>query len=81
MSTQNNFSTNALHAGHDVSANGGTRAVPIYQSSSYVFKNADHAADLFSLAEPGFSTPASTIPRTTFWSKDWRPWKAGSRRW
>ncbi|SDL63083.1 O-acetylhomoserine sulfhydrylase [Salinimicrobium catena] len=54
MSTQNNFSTNALHAGHDVSANGGTRAVPIYQSSSYVFKNADHAADLFSLAEPGF---------------------------
>ncbi|MEG9328863.1 O-acetylhomoserine aminocarboxypropyltransferase/cysteine synthase family protein [Salinimicrobium catena] len=54
MSTQNNFSTNALHAGHDVTANGGTRAVPIYQSSSYVFKNADHAADLFSLAEPGF---------------------------
>ena len=54
MSTQQNFSTNALHAGHDVSANGGTRAVPIYQSSSYVFKNADHAADLFSLAEPGF---------------------------
>ncbi len=54
MSTQNNFSTNALHAGHDVTANGGTRAVPIYQSSSYVFKNADHAAALFSLAEPGF---------------------------
>ncbi len=53
MSTQK-FSTNALHAGHDVTANGGTRAVPIYQSTSYVFKNSDHAADLFSLAEPGF---------------------------
>lgn len=53
MSTQK-FATNALHAGHDVTTNGGTRAVPIYQSSSYVFKNADHAADLFSLAEPGF---------------------------
>ena len=53
MSTKN-FSTKALHAGHDVSQNGGTRAVPIYQTTSYVFKNSDHAADLFSLAEPGF---------------------------
>ncbi|MEO1010674.1 MAG: O-acetylhomoserine aminocarboxypropyltransferase/cysteine synthase family protein [Bacteroidota bacterium] len=48
------FSTDALHAGHDVSANGGTRAVPIYQSTAYVFNNADHAANLFSLAETGF---------------------------
>ncbi|WP_373055522.1 O-acetylhomoserine aminocarboxypropyltransferase/cysteine synthase family protein [Zunongwangia sp. H14] len=48
------FSTNALHAGHDVAANGGTRAIPIYQTTSYVFKDSQHAADLFSLAEPGF---------------------------
>ena len=54
MSTQNKFSTNALHAGHNVNANGGTRAVPIYQSSSYVFHDSEHAASLFSLAEPGF---------------------------
>ncbi|MEB8346949.1 O-acetylhomoserine aminocarboxypropyltransferase/cysteine synthase [Flavobacteriaceae bacterium KMM 6898] len=47
------FSTNALHAGHDVAANGGTRAVPIYQSTAFVFKDSDHAANLFSLAEPG----------------------------
>ncbi len=47
------FSTNALHAGHDVAANGGTRAVPIYQSSAYVFNDSDHAANLFALAEPG----------------------------
>ena len=53
MSTQK-FATNALHAGHDVSKNAGTRAVPIYQTSSYVFNNSDHAANLFSLAEPGF---------------------------
>ncbi|MCF4101980.1 O-acetylhomoserine aminocarboxypropyltransferase/cysteine synthase [Gillisia sp. M10.2A] len=53
MSTQQ-FSTNALHAGHDVTTNGGTRAVPIYQTTSYVFKDSDHAANLFSLAEPGF---------------------------
>jgi O-acetylhomoserine (thiol)-lyase len=54
MSTPQKFSTNALHAGHDVTANGGTRAVPIYQTTSYVFKDSDHAANLFSLAEPGF---------------------------
>ncbi|MFL9843038.1 O-acetylhomoserine aminocarboxypropyltransferase/cysteine synthase family protein [Flavobacterium rhizosphaerae] len=48
------FSTNALHAGHDVTKNGGTRAVPIYQTTSYVFNNAEHAANLFGLAEPGF---------------------------
>ncbi|MFH4964507.1 O-acetylhomoserine aminocarboxypropyltransferase/cysteine synthase family protein [Gaetbulibacter sp. M235] len=53
MSTQK-FATNALHAGHDVSANGGTRAVPIYQTTSYVFNNTEHAANLFSLKELGF---------------------------
>ena len=44
----------ALHAGHDTTLTSGTRAVPIYQTSSYVFNNADHAANLFSLAEPGY---------------------------
>lgn len=53
MSTQK-FATKALHEGHDVTKNGGTRAVPIYQTTSYVFHNADHAANLFGLAEPGF---------------------------
>jgi O-acetylhomoserine (thiol)-lyase len=53
MSTQK-FATNALHTGHDVSSNKGTRAVPIYQSTSYVFNDADHAANLFNLSETGF---------------------------
>ena len=53
MSTQK-FSTNALHAGHDVTQTAGTRAVPIYQTSSYVFNNSEHAANLFSLKELGF---------------------------
>ncbi|SHI93258.1 O-acetylhomoserine aminocarboxypropyltransferase/cysteine synthase family protein [Algibacter luteus] len=48
------LATNALHAGHDVKATGGTRAVPIYQTTSYVFNNSDHAANLFSLQELGF---------------------------
>lgn len=53
MSAQK-FATEALHAGHDVKTNGGTRAVPIYQTTSYVFNDADHAANLFNLSEPGF---------------------------
>ena len=53
MSTQK-FSTNALHAGHSTSETAGTRAVPIYQTTSYVFNNTKHAADLFSLQEQGF---------------------------
>ncbi|WP_299325275.1 O-acetylhomoserine aminocarboxypropyltransferase/cysteine synthase family protein [uncultured Maribacter sp.] len=48
------LATNALHAGHDTTTNGGTRAVPIYQTSSYVFNNTDHASNLFSLKELGF---------------------------
>ncbi len=53
MSTQK-LATQALHAGHDVTANAGTRAVPIYQTTSYVFNDSDHAANLFSLQELGF---------------------------
>jgi len=48
------FETNALHAGHDVTKHAGTRAVPIYQTSSYVFNNSEHAANLFSLSEAGY---------------------------
>ena len=46
--------TNTLHVGHETKKTEGTRAVPIYQSTSYEFKNSDHAAKLFSLAEPGY---------------------------
>jgi len=53
MSAQK-FSTQALHAGHDTTVNGGTRAVPIYQTSSYVFNDSDHAAGLFNLSQPGY---------------------------
>ena len=48
------LATNALHAGHDVTQTQGTRAVPIYQTSSYVFNDSDHAANLFALSEPGY---------------------------
>ncbi len=63
MSTQK-FATNALHAGHDVSQHGGTRAVPIYQTTSYVFDNADDAAGRFNLSVPGFIYTRLNNPTT-----------------
>lgn len=47
------FDTLQVHAGQEADPTTGSRAVPIYQTTSYVFKNAQHAADLFALAEPG----------------------------
>jgi O-acetylhomoserine (thiol)-lyase len=47
------FHTKALHAGYNPDPTTGARAVPIYQTTSYQFRDSDHAAALFSLAEPG----------------------------
>jgi O-acetylhomoserine/O-acetylserine sulfhydrylase len=47
------FETLQLHAGQTVDSTTNSRAVPIYQTSSYVFNNADHAANLFGLKEFG----------------------------
>ncbi|ADH98725.1 O-acetylhomoserine aminocarboxypropyltransferase/cysteine synthase family protein [Salisediminibacterium selenitireducens] len=46
-------STQLLHAGQVADPATGARAVPIYQTTSYVFDDAEHAERLFSLAEPG----------------------------
>ncbi|MBN1819507.1 MAG: O-acetylhomoserine aminocarboxypropyltransferase/cysteine synthase [Prolixibacteraceae bacterium] len=48
-----NFETLQIHAGHEPDGTTNSRAVPIYQTSSYVFNNADHAANLFALKEFG----------------------------
>jgi O-acetylhomoserine/O-acetylserine sulfhydrylase len=47
------FETLQIHAGHHPDKETHSRAVPLYQTSSYVFKNARHAADLFNLSEAG----------------------------
>lgn len=47
------FDTAALHAGQQPDPTTGSRAVPIYQTTSYVFEDTDHAADLFALREFG----------------------------
>lgn len=50
---QYGFTTRQLHAGQQPDPTTLSRAVPIYQTSSYVFKDTDHAARLFALQEPG----------------------------
>ncbi|WP_222315463.1 bifunctional o-acetylhomoserine/o-acetylserine sulfhydrylase [Streptomyces cavourensis] len=47
------FETRQIHAGATPDPTTGARAVPIYQTSSFVFRDTQHAADVFSLAEPG----------------------------
>ena len=47
------FETLQLHAGQEPDPTTGSRAVPIYQTTSYVFKNAEHGANLFALKEFG----------------------------
>ena len=47
------FATRALHAGHRPDAETGSRAVPIYQTTSYVFEDTAHAAALFNLQRFG----------------------------
>ncbi|HUX97562.1 MAG TPA: aminotransferase class I/II-fold pyridoxal phosphate-dependent enzyme [Bacteroidales bacterium] len=47
------FETLQVHAGHSPDKETFSRAVPLYQTSSYVFRDAKHAADLFDLAEFG----------------------------
>ena len=47
------FETRQVHAGAEPDPTTGARAVPIYQTTSYVFRDTQHAADLFGLAEMG----------------------------
>lgn len=48
-----NLGTTALHAGQVPDPTTGSRVVPLYQTSSYVFRNTEHAANLFGLRELG----------------------------
>ena len=53
MAENHRFETLQLHAGQEVDETTLSRAVPIYQTTSYLFKNAEHAANLFGLKEFG----------------------------
>ena len=47
------FSTRQLHSGYSPDPTTGSRAIPIYQTSSYQFKSTEHASNLFALKELG----------------------------
>jgi len=53
MDRQLKFETLQLHAGQEIEQTTLSRAVPIYQTSSYLFNDAEHAANLFGLKEFG----------------------------
>ena len=48
-----NFETLSLHAGHQPDSDFGARAVPIYQTTSYLFRDVGHAKGLFNLERQG----------------------------
>lgn len=58
------FDTLALHAGQQPDPATGARAVPIYQSTSFVFEDTDHAAALFNLERPGHIYTRISNPTT-----------------
>ena len=53
MSTYEGFETLQIHAGQEPDSETGSRAAPIYQTTSYVFRDSEHAANLFALSEVG----------------------------
>ncbi|WP_192876676.1 O-acetylhomoserine aminocarboxypropyltransferase/cysteine synthase family protein [Paracoccus jeotgali] len=62
MTDQLGFDTRAVHAGTPADPATGARQVPIYQTTAYVFRDAEHAANLFALKEVGFIYSRLTNP-------------------
>jgi O-acetylhomoserine/O-acetylserine sulfhydrylase len=70
MATENlKFETLQIHAGQEVDPTTGARAVPLYQTTSYVFNSAEHGANLFALKEFGFIYTRLMNPTTDVFEK------------
>ncbi|MDB5285800.1 MAG: O-acetylhomoserine aminocarboxypropyltransferase [Mucilaginibacter sp.] len=63
------FETLQVHAGQEVDPTTGARAVPLYQTTSYVFNSAEHGANLFALKEFGFIYTRLMNPTTDVFEK------------
>ena len=72
------LSTIALHAGQQPDPTTGARAVPIYQTASYVFKSADHAANLYALKDFGFAYTRWANPTTDVFERRMAALEGGS---
>jgi len=69
MKREYHFETIQLHGGQNIDENTFSRAVPIYLTTSYLFKNAEHAANLFSLEEKGFTYTRINNPTNEVFEK------------
>lgn len=75
------FETLQLHAGQVPDPVTNSRAVPLYQTTSYVFNNAEHAANLFALKEFGNVYTRIMNPTTDIFEKELLRWKAVLVHW
>lgn len=76
MKTNDNlhFETLQLHVGQEQpDPVTGARAVPIYQTTSYVFNDSQHAADRFALRDPGNIYGRLTTRHKMCWKHAWLP--------
>ena len=64
-----NFDTIALHEGHTVDVTTRSRAVPLYQTTSYVFDSTEHAADLFKMNGEGYIYSRNANPTLDVFEK------------
>ncbi|PYG84837.1 O-acetylhomoserine (thiol)-lyase [Ruminiclostridium sufflavum DSM 19573] len=69
MSRKLSFDTLQVHAGQEIDKVTGSRAVPIYQTTSYVFKDADHASDVFALRDSAYSYSRFVNPTNDVFEK------------
>jgi O-acetylhomoserine (thiol)-lyase len=72
------LATKALHAGQQIDPTTGARAVPIYQTTSYGFRDADHAANLFALKELGWIYTRIMNPTTDVFEQRMAALEGGS---
>lgn len=78
IKNKKNIATIGLHAGQEVTDETGSRAVPIYQTTSYVFKDTEQAAKRFALQEPGNIYSRLTNPTTEAFEKRMAAIEGGS---
>lgn len=78
IKNKNNIATIGLHAGQEDTDETGSRAVPIYQTTSYVFKDTEQAAKRFALQEPGNIYSRLTNPTTEAFEKRMAAIEGGS---
>ena len=64
------FDTLSLHAGYQPHKNAGSRQVPIYQTTSYLFDDVDHAAALFNLERGGHIYREFQTQLLVYWKKE-----------